>query len=157
MADTTDSGAEDVLTTEEVAAEEPTTDWEVQQAAEAETKAARETADPNDDLAAARTDEGREVPIVPETVDVEPEEQPPVALELNTEFKVPVLEEYTDDKGVQRGKIAGYEAPSDVKIYTAAGHALGITDDDGYITLPADVPPAVAADLQNNPAVKESE
>jgi hypothetical protein len=149
MADTD----EQVLTDEEIVEEDPTTDAPTLADAQEEWDAAQETEDPNDNLEAARTDVGREINVPPTHVGAEAPEPEKVSVSLNPEFTEPTYEEYVDDKGVTHGKVGEAVAPEgDVKVYSATAEALGLGE-DGYITLPAEVPPSVAADLEGSPAV----
>jgi hypothetical protein len=144
---------EQALTDEEIVVEDPTTVVEDVKAAEEERQDAQATDDPNDNIAAATTDVGREIAVPSEVADADAPPEETVTVSLNDNFKVPVYEEYTDDKGVTHGRVASYEAPSDVRIYVASADAVGIGDEDGYITLPSEVPASVGTSLENNPAV----
>lgn len=133
--------------------EEPTR--EEVKAKEEELASARETDDPNDDLDAARPDEGTPVSVPDALIEVEPPEEPTVDLVVADNFKIPVLEEYTDEQGRPRGRVAGYEAPDDLKVSLSSFDAeADYVDEDGYVTLPATVPASVAAELTDNPAVE---
>lgn len=121
--------------------------------AEKERNEALETADPNDDLDVARPDEGTEISLPGTVIEAEEVAEPTVKVELDANFTVPVLEAYQDEQGRERGRVKGYEAPTDAKVYSATAEAQGVGE-DGYITLPAEVPASVAADLEVSPAVK---
>lgn len=133
--------------------DEPTV--EQVKAADKERKDAQATSDPNDDLAAASIDVDREVNVsTAYTLDAEAPEEPKVEVKINPNFKVVELEEYTDDQGRPRGRVKGYNAPTEIRVYSAVAHEQGVSDESGYVTLPATVPASVASDLAASPAVE---
>lgn len=133
--------------------EEPTV--EEVKVADQERKDAQVTDDPNDDLAAASIDVDREVSVSTDyTIDEEAPEEPTVEVKINPNFKVVELEEYTDDQGRPRGRVKGYNPPTDLRVYSAVAHEQGVSDEDGYVVVPATVPASVGADLAASPAVE---
>jgi hypothetical protein len=114
-----------------------------------------EEGDPNEGVLEAQPEPGTEIAVPSATVDAEAPEEPTVSLVVNADFTVPVLEEYQDDKGRPRGRVKGYEAPTDLRVYSAAAPPdADYVDEDGYVTLPATVPASVASDLLTSPAVE---
>lgn len=127
-----------------------------------ELKEAHASDNPNDDLAAARPDEGTEISVPPDVVSAEEPEEPTVKVKPSKDFKVPVLEEYEDEQGRTRGKVAGYETPSDlrlsVSIYDPEADSEWV-DEDGYIAISkvTDLPRHLAAQIADHPAVEVAE
>lgn len=124
-----------------------------------ELREAQETDDPNDDIAAARPEEGTAVAVPEAVVEVDEPDEPTVKLQLADSFKVPVLEEYTDEQGRPRGRVAGYEAPEDVRIAVASydpDEDSDWVDEDGYVVLDSvvEVPKHIAVQITGNPAVE---
>lgn len=152
-----DDNAPDTAVTDADLLVDPVPSVEEVKSKDEERKEARASDDPNDDIDVSRPDVGREVSVDTDyTIDEEPPAPEPVKVELNPDFKVPELEEYTDEQGRPRGRVKGYVKPEgDVRVYVASAEAgSDYADDDGYVTLPASVPPHVATSLAGHPAVK---
>lgn len=129
-------------------------------AAAKEQSDAAKTADPNDDIQAAAIDVGREIAVPAAVQDVEEPDEPTVKVRLNPNFKVPVLEEYQDEQGRPRGRVKGYEAPSEAAVAVASAipdEDDEYVDDDGRVVVSSSavvVPAHLAADLETSPAVE---
>lgn len=129
-------------------------------AAEKELKEAAKTDDPNDDIQAAAIDVGREISVPGAVQEAETPEEPTVKVRLNPNFKVPVLEEYQDEQGRPRGRVKGYDAPSEVAVAVASvvpDDDDEFVDDEGRVVLSSsavEVPAHLAADLETSPAVE---
>lgn len=133
--------------------------------AKAKAKVLREaqaTDDPNDDLVAARPEEGRDIAVPAAVVEAAEPDEPTVKVRLVDSFVVPVLEEYEDEQGRPRGRVAGYEAPSDVRISVASfdpDKDKDFVDEDGYVALDGvvELPQHIANQVLGSPAVEVAE
>lgn len=156
MAKSDEQTTDPVLADEAPVVEDPVPDPVDVQTADEEAQAAKETVDPNDDIQAAGIDVDREISVPPTVIDAEAPPEPTVKFAVNPEFKVPVLEEYVDDQGVNRGRVKEWSAPEGdirISVSTYDPEVDTVVDEDGYVTLPAEVPQHIAVQIENHPAV----
>ena len=134
---------------------------EERKAKDEERAAAKESADPVDDLAAAQPDVGTAISVPDVIVEAEEPAEPTVKVKVRDSFTVPVLEEYRDEQDRPRGRIKGYEAPTDVRIAVAQydPETDKEVDEDGYIAISGTVelPQHLADQVLGSVAVEVAE